>query len=619
VGSGAGGGPLAANLARANFKVLLLEAGQDNQGSNPNYQVPAFHAKSTEDPTMAWDYYVKHYADEERAKKDSKFTYQTKDGNLHVPYRAKADAPADAKPLGILYPRAATLGGCTAHNAMITVYPHDSDWAKIQTMTGDAAWKPANMRKYFDLLQRRQSGAKTTGWLGVQLPDSSLGLRDVKLLGVVKAAARTIGGFFGTVTELLGLMNRDVNENSPDRDAREGLYTIPLATRAGHRNGPREYLLETVAAGFPLTIKTNALVSRVVFDQQKDAKGNLKAIGVEFMEGQHLYRADPSSGAAKAGQKQTVKAGREVILAAGAFNTPQILQLSGVGPKALLDKLKIPVVLDLPGVGTNLQDRYEVGVISEAPSDFNLLAPCTFGEGADPCMDEWKTGGGPYTTNGIVAAVIKKSSVAKDNPDLFVFGGPSNFAGYYPGYSKDCVQDKKHWTWAILKAHTENRAGTVQITTTDPRDMPDINFNYFDTGTGGGAGDRDLQAVAEGVMLAREIGSNVNGSLLEGLQSFTEDRPGDDKADDGLKEFIKNEAWGHHASCTCPIGKDGDPNAVLDSRFRVRGTSGLRVVDASAFPTIPGFFIVVPIYVISEKATDDVLEDAGKPRRVAVG
>jgi len=77
-----------------------------------------------------------------------------------------------------------------------------------------------------------------------------------------------------------------------------------------------------------------------------------------------------------------------------------------------------------------------------------------------------------------------------------------------------------------------------------------------------------------------------------------------------MKDFIRNEAWGHHASCTCPIGADGDPNAVLDSKFRVRGTTGLRVVDASVFPKIPGFYIAVPIYMISEKAADSILADA---------
>jgi choline dehydrogenase len=90
-----------------------------------------------------------------------------------------------------------------------------------------------------------------------------------------------------------------------------------------------------------------------------------------------------------------------------------------------------------------------------------------------------------------------------------------------------------------------------------------------------------------------------------------EEGPGADcQTDDQLREFIKNEAWGHHASCTCKIGDDDDPLAVLDSRFRVRKTEGLRVVDASVFPKIPGYFIVTAIYMISEKASDVIIEDA---------
>jgi choline dehydrogenase len=113
VGSGAGGGPVAANLARAGYSVLVLEAGGDFDGDN--YRVPCFHPIASEDPDMSWDFFVRHYDNEAMQQKDSKFC-----------------APQN----GILYPRAGTLGGCTAHNAMITVYPQNSDWDHLQALTG---------------------------------------------------------------------------------------------------------------------------------------------------------------------------------------------------------------------------------------------------------------------------------------------------------------------------------------------------------------------------------------------------------------------------------------------------------------------------------------------------
>ena len=157
----------------------------------------------------------------------------------------------------------------------------------------------------------------------------------------------------------------------------------------------------------------------------------------------------------------------------------------------------------------------------------------------------------------------------------------------------------------------KNQGGTVKLKSANPRERPAINFHYFDDGdVDQGQDVNDLTAVVNGVEFVRRIAAKSDRVDL--FTTYTERWPGaqaDTRAE--IADWVKKEAWGHHASCSAPIGADSDPNAVLDSRFRVRGTSGLRVVDASVFPKIPGFFIVTSVYMIGEKAADAILADAG--------
>ena len=155
-----------------------------------------------------------------------------------------------------------------------------------------------------------------------------------------------------------------------------------------------------------------------------------------------------------------------------------------------------------------------------------------------------------------------------------------------------------------MKAYTENNAGRVTLQSNDPRKWPLINFHYFAEGSDKKGA--DLDAVVDGVQFVREMNKWMNAKELDPGPKYNDTEK--------LKEFIQDEAWGHHASCTCKIGADNDPMAVLDSRFRVRGTEGLRVGDASVLPKIPGYFIVSAIYMISEKAADLILEDAAKTK-----
>jgi choline dehydrogenase len=302
-----------------------------------------------------------------------------------------------------------------------------------------------------------------------------------------------------------------------------------------------------------------------------------------------------------------------VILAGGTFNTPQILQLSGIGSASLLEQYKIPVRVDLPGVGANLQDRYEVSIVSKMKRRVRLLTDATMRPPVPPAkpdryLQQWiDRGRGIYTTNGAVMTVLRKSSKALRNPDLLIFGLVTNFRGYYPRYSLDVSSAYDYFTWTVLKGYTRNTGGRVTIRSADPQDVPHIDFNYFDPGQDPNG--EDLEAVVDGVEFARKLMAPLREELVE-----REEQPGEHvKTRDQLREFVRNEAWGHHASGTCKIGRRDDRLAVLDSEFRVYGTQGLRVVDASVFPRIPGLFIVSAVYTIAEKASDVILGN-GAPR-----
>jgi choline dehydrogenase len=317
-----------------------------------------------------------------------------------------------------------------------------------------------------------------------------------------------------------------------------------------------------------------------------------------------------ANGSSATAPKRQVTAKREVILCGGAFNSPQLLLLSGVGPRAHLEQFGIPVVADLPGVGYNLQDRYEVGVVSEFARNFDLLQGATFAlptaEGTpDPFFVEWESGKGIYASNGALVGVIKRSKQANPDPDLYIFALPGYFKGYFPGYSTLFERYRNRLTWAILKARTNNTAGRVSLRSADPRVTPNIEFHYFSEGNDP-AGD-DLNSVLAGIEFVR----SMNHRLAEFGLIKQELVPGSGyDTPEKVKQFIRDEAWGHHASCTNKIGADNDPMAVLDSGFKVRGVKGLRVVDASVFPKIPGYFIVSAVYMVSEKASRVIAEDA---------
>jgi choline dehydrogenase len=613
VGSGAGGGTVAARLAENGKKVLVLEAGGDPlkmQGGDAlaqdinrlpdDYRVPVFHALATENKAMKWDFFVRHYSDEEQQKRDPKYV-DTIDGE-------KVD--------GVLYPRAGCLGGCTAHNAMITAYPHNGDWNYIAELTGDESWSAENMRSHFEAIENckyrpvyrflNRFGFNPTrhGFNGWLTTESALPIWDVasdhNLVKTIKKSADIAVRKWGNQLDRARWQKWGLSDPNDWRLVREdswGIRYTPLATRNHERNGTRERLLD-VAERYPnnLTIELNAIATRILFDK------NNRAIGIEYLKGERLYKAHCPPRNTKSELKQ-VFASQEIILSGGAFNTPQLLMLSGIGSKEELDKHYIELRVNLPGVGKNLQDRYEVGVVNRMQFDsWDVLAGAKYSPG-DPQYNEWENRRkGVYATNGAVLALIKRSLQARELPDLCCFALLGLFKGYFPGYSKLIIEKLNYLTWAVLKAHTNNTAGYVALRSSDPLETPYINFRYFDEGNDA-SGD-DLQSVVEGIKLMRTL----THQLIKSGVISEEELPGKNvQSDEELAQFVKDGAWGHHASCTCAIGTDTDPMAVLDSNFKVRGTQGLRVVDASVFPKIPGFFIVSAVYMIGEKAADVIL------------
>lgn len=663
VGAGAGGGPLAARLAEAGHTVLLLEAGE-NKGSWPFYGIPAGHARASEDAFLSWNFHVDHYSTEEQAQRDSKMMCSDNGGAVarcEMDQEGQVCSCPNSHPntQGLFYPRGSALGGSTANNAMISALPKNSDWDNIAELTGDSNWNSSNMSKYYSQIRND---------LGLQVslpdPDDFLEMHGDEVENIIDASIEA--GFDGGDIPNLPqgatakqALSGDLNTATANGNV-AGIWPTPVAINSGQRNGTREIILKAAcikdSVALPpqtessvmqycieknlinpetnnpyLTVKTSAFVTKIlwqedpVFDETTNkwtcTEKCKKAVGVEFIDRGNVYKADRLYSSSSSAPREEVRVSKEVVISAGAFNTPQILMLSGVGPKEELERADLDIYTrsDLPGVGKNLQDRYEVAVINEADEKFKVHQTCNINNLlTDPCLYKWlagriflKEGTGFYSTNGTVFSMVKKSSSSQKEEDLHLFAGPVDFSGYFNKYS-EANQSGNKWSWLILKGHTENRGGEVTLASNNPTDRPNINFNYFEDGNAGteaqggpsNASSLDLKAVIAGVKHVREINKVIEANGFD----FREIQPGDAiQTDEEIGQWIKDESWGHHACGTARMGGDNDKLAVLDGQFRVKGTEGLRVVDASVFPRIPGTFLALSIYIASVKAADDII------------
>ena len=344
----------------------------------------------------------------------------------------------------------------------------------------------------------------------------------------------------------------------------------------------------TLREGTPdrLRIILHALATRVIFDETH------RAIGVEYLQGERLYRAHPAPNTHDGDMRVDLRrtggcAGRRCVQLAAA-------------PDALWNRSERTSCRVIESRRASSW-RASVGTCRIATRWVSSTAcgsmpgRCTAARASartTRLFRQWRARRGVYTTNGAVLSLFRRSSSDLPLPDLFCMALLAHFRGYRPGYSATVARDLNYLTWVVLKAHTCNRAGTVTLRSSDPRDTPQIDFNYFSEGG-------DARRARRG--RRHSLRAAGDGNIEKKGLAEEEELPGKDvTSDDELAQFVRSHAWGHHACGTCAIGPR-DARGVLGSDFTVHGTRGLRVVDASVFPRIPGFFIVSSIYMIARE------------------
>jgi len=351
----------------------------------------------------------------------------------------------------------------------------------------------------------------------------------------------------------------------------EGFGAMHMTVKNGVRASTSNAYLRRAMKRSNLTVRTKVLTHKVLFDGKN-------ATGIEY---------------SKEGSVEQALASKEVILSAGSIGSPQLLQLSGVGPANVLKQANVPLVHDLPGVGENLQDHLEVyfQYYCKQPVSLNskldLISKGMIGT-------RWilfKNGLG--ATNHFESCAFIRSRAGLKAPNIQYHFLPA--AMRYDGQAAV----KGHGFQVHVGPNKPESRGRVWIESNDPKAKPRILFNYLTT-------DQDKQDWRDCIRLTREIIAQQPFDAFRG----DEIQPGKDiNTDAEIDQWVKeNVESAYHPSCTCKIGSDTDPMAVLDESCKVRGVEGLRVVDSSIFPTITNGNLNAPTIMVAEKAADMILE-----------
>ncbi len=463
----------------------------------------------------------------------------------------------------IYWPRGRTLGGSSAINGLIYIRGQRrdyDDWAAA----GNPGWSWDDCLPYFRKLENNDLGAGATRGTEGPLNATSIKTPHPLVEGLIGAAGA------------LGLPHvRDFNTGD-----QEGVGYYQLTTRNGRRCSTAVAYLRPARGRANLRVETGAHAMAILFEGSR-------ACGVR-------YRQD--------GQVRTLRARREVILCAGALQSPQLLQLSGVGPAALLRRFGIGVVRDLPGVGENLQDHLQIRLIYETRRPITTNDQLRTLHGRAAMGLQWLLfRGGPLAVGINQGGLFCRVDPASATPD-------TQF--HFATLSADMAGGKVHpfsgCTYSVCQLRPSSR-GTVQLRSADPFEAPAMQPNYLST-------ELDRRMTVAAVKYARRLAAT---EPLAGLMK-REFRPGPEvQGDDEILHFCREYgATIFHPSGTAKMGPRADPLAVVDERLRVHGVSGLRVVDCSIMPTLVSGNTNVPVVMLAERAADFILQDlhAARPR-----
>jgi choline dehydrogenase len=461
------------------------------------------------------------------------------------------------------WPRGKVLGGSGSINAMIYVRGQPTDFDDWHA-AGNPGWSWADVLPWFIKLEDHAWGASQFHGAGGPVHVSD-----------VSTAVHPLCGTFLDACTALGI-ERTADFNGAHSEG-AGLWQVTI--QGGVRVSCASAYLRPAMRRRNLSVQLRAQATRVLFTQQR-------ASGVEYLQG---------------GVRQLARARREVLLAAGAINSPQLLELSGVGDGDLLQRLNIPVVVDAPAVGSGLQDHVALSYFyrSRVPTLNDELAPL-LGK-LKAALRYALTRGGPLAMSVNQAGAFLRSRAGLTRANLHIYFNPASYSTTTLG-SRRRLMNPDPYPGFLMSFNTcrPTSRGSIHIRSADPLEPPAIAPNSLSTA-------EDLQDVFDGARTVRRIA----GAAPLAAVTESEREPGAQVSSDAevLADFRKRAGTVFHACGTCAMGPD-TRTAVVDSRLRVHGVRGLRIVDASAFPNVTSGNTNTPTIMLAEKGADLILRDS---------